>query len=131
MAQASLKMDFSEFNDKFGKYSKVVLQRRSKKGIREALQELKRDADEVPPKTPHLEGHLRGSGVVEDVRITMTSIAGTVRYRTPYAVRWHEAVGQAIKWSEPGVGPKYLSSKVIRFRKKYIRIVADAIRMGI
>lgn len=114
----------------------------------EAAAALKKDADEIVPKTPHLHGNLRGDAVrnakakgpskshpewypkkeKEDVGKGKLSI--TVTYRAPYANRWHEAVDEFINWSETGVGPKYLEAKIARkdLRDKYYGLIALHIR---
>lgn len=93
-------------------------------GLREAIQELKNDADNVRPRTPHLHGDLRGEYTISRVKLTKGRISSiTLVFEMPYAERWHEAVGLSINWSESGVGPKYLESKMSRFGKKYIAII--------
>lgn len=90
--------------------------------------QVKIDADEIPPKTPHLEGQLRGNVVVEMLKKAIVRIW----YMMPYAARWHEAVdnidpvtGRKINWSETGVGPKYIENKFMRFAEKYGQLMAE------
>ena len=128
-------MDFSNFDKKFKNIVQNAVPKDTAVGVREALQALKLDADNEPPRTPHLEGHLRGSGKVHKIQIFGKEISGeltfggkTVEFDVPYAARWHEAEPGTVKWSEPGVGPKYLESKMIRFIKDYMAIIAKVIR---
>jgi len=114
---------------------------------------VKHDADSVTPKTPHLEGNLRGDYDFVLEGITQSKVASTgnkggakakaserygakdiiakIIFRMPYAAKWHEAVGKKVAWSEAGVGPKYLESKLSMFRNKYFNMVADVIRAAL
>ena len=133
-------MDFTNFNKKFTKITEDAVPEDTVVGVREALQALKLDADNVPPRTPHLEGNLRASGKVKKVKILKKSISGALMYggkgtteegvefNVPYAHRWHEAEPGTVEWSEPGVGSKYLESKMIKFKKDYMKIIAEVIR---
>ncbi len=130
---ANFTVDFSDFNKKFKNIVQNAVPGSTKIGMREALQEWKLDADNVPPRTPHLEGHLRASGKVNNPEIKGEIIEGSVSYGgvefdVPYAAKWHEAEPGTVKWSEPGVGPKYLESKAVMFMKKYMAIIAAVIR---
>ena len=128
----------------------------AKKGMWEGAALLKKFADEIAPKTPHLHGNLRGDSVrgvkakgssksrkdwwpktAEESR--SDGLAVLVTYAAPYAARWHEAVGSQnafgdpINWSEDGVGPKYVEAKMARedLRNKIYQLVADVIKEGL
>lgn len=58
------------------------------------------------PLTPKKTGTLRRSFSITPVP-GPGSNAVILSFNTPYARRWHEALGP-VKWSEPGTGPKYL-----------------------
>ena len=68
-------MDFKDFNKKFNEIIKHAVPEDTAEGVRQALQQLKLDADNKPPRTPHKEGHLRGSGRVGKVSIWKKEIA--------------------------------------------------------
>jgi hypothetical protein len=97
--------------------------------------------------------HVQGSGGLvkpnpasapmgfESVRESYSSMAITAGFNIKYAARWHEInaqdlpflrdkLGRAyshhwpIKWTWPGVGPKYLESKMASNPKKYAKIIA-------
>jgi len=121
-------LDFRDFNKKFTDIIQRAAPKSVQIGLREAGQELKLDADNIPPRTPHKEGFLRGSGKVSEINIIGKSAEVTVSYDKPYARRWHEAEPGTVKWSEPDVGPKYLESKMVRFKNKYMEIIAAIIR---
>ena len=121
-------LDFSDFNKKFADIVQRAAPESTKIGLKEAGQALKLDADNIPPRTPHKEGFLRGSGKVSEVNIVGKSLEVAVSYDKPYARRWHEVEPGTIKWSESGVGPKYLESKMIKFKNKYMNIIAAVIK---
>ena len=58
-------------------------------------------------------------------------LVAKIIFRMPYAAKWHEAVGKKINWSEAGVGPKYLESKLSMFRRKYWGMVAEAVKAAL
>ena len=133
MSKGTYILDFSDFDKKFNQIVQAAIPDYGEHGIRLALDELKNDADDKPPRTPHKEGHLKGSGRVVNVKNIPSELSGELRYggvefNVPYAHRWHEAEPGTVKWSEPGVGPKYLESKAVRYAKKYTKIIAEAIR---
>ena len=141
-------LDFSEFNKAFFEYALKTAPAAAEKGMFEAISELKNDCDTVTPKTPHLEGNLRGDYtlVLEGVTQAKVQEIGSEHkgglsavqrvseiivkliFRMPYAAKWHEAVNRKVNWSEPGVGPKFAESKLMAFGKKYFGIVADRVR---
>lgn len=137
MKGVTFSLDFTDFDKKFEKIVRDAIPEVAADGLRQAGQEWKLDADNIPPRTPHLEGHLRGTGQVSKVNIEKEKIEVEVSYGkpspseqggAPYAARWHEAEPGTVKWSEPGVGPKFLESKAVRFAKRYFGIVAAVIR---
>jgi len=82
-------LDFRDFNKKFTDIIQRAAPKSVQIGLREAGQELKLDADNIPPRTPHKEGFLRGSGKVSEINIIGKSAEVTVSYDKPYARRWH------------------------------------------
>lgn len=100
-------------------------------GVNETLAALKIDSDTVTPKTPHLEGHLRADFIIQAKKVSGKNIEGLLVYNSPYAARWHEAEGEAINWSEAGVGAKYVETKITRYKEKYNAIMGEAIKRGI
>ena len=97
----------------------------SERAVFAAISALKNDADRIPPKTPHLEGHLRGDYKIE-VKQSIMGTDSQLTFLMPYAARWHET-GADINWSESGVGPKYVEKKIDRFRDKYLRIMGQVL----
>jgi len=152
---SSFNLDWKDFDKKFLAYAVGIAPNAAEKGLFEAISELKNDADNVTPKTPHLEGNLRGDYTLILEGITQSKLVeksggkgadhmkgggGTAErygakeiivklvFRQPYAAKWHEAVNKKVNWSEGGVGPKYLESKMMMFMRKYIGIVATRIK---
>jgi len=128
------KISFEDFDKKFLDFAINEAPKAAEQGIFAAVSELKNDADTVEPKTPHLEGNLRGQFDLSHKQEGERIIAELV-FKMPYAARWHEAendidpvTGSKVHWSEAGVGPKYVETKLIRFMKKYIGIATDYIK---
>lgn len=135
-----LDLDFSKF--KLDKVLKKASGKSLEKGLFNAGNEAIRDADNIPPKTPHREGHLKATGRVKDLKVSKNETEVTVSYGepsnkgglgqggAPYAARWHEVEPGTVNFTEPGAGPKYLESKLIRYAKKYMAIIAESIKRG-
>lgn len=160
MKDGGFSLDFTDFNKKFLEYALTTAPAAAEKGMWEALRELKADCDNVTPKTPLLEGNLRGDHtlILEGIttskveeksggkgkdhhkggskpaeRFGALNIIAQLIFRMPYAAKWHEAADRewsqgGVLWSESGVGPKYVESKMMMFMKKYIGIVATRIK---
>jgi len=127
-------LDFKDFDKKFLTFAVSSAPQAAENGLFAAISELKNDADTVSPKTPHLEGALRGIFDLSHKQERDAIIAQLV-FMMPYAARWHEAendidpvTGSKVHWSESGVGPKYVESKLVRFMRKYIGITTDFIK---
>ena len=143
----SFTLDMGEFMERL-KMADAVALSAARKGLWEGAAALKKDADEIVPMTPHLHGNLRGNarrGVkakgaskvnkdwwpkYENEDLGPSKFSVLVTYCAPYAARWHEAVDEAVNWSETGVGPKFLEAKMARndLRNKYFQIIADRIK---
>lgn len=147
MSEGSFTLDVSEFAERLRRADKVALSA-AKKALWEGAAALKKDADEIVPKTPHLHGNLRGNArrgakakgsskvrkewwpKYENEDLGSDKFSVLVTYAAPYASRWHEATDENVNWSEPGVGPKYLEAKMARkdLREKYYGLIADRIK---
>lgn len=122
-----LYFDTRDFEDRFFKYALRTVPKLVEEGLRIAGEELKDDADNIAPKTPKKEGILKSSGKVSAVKLDIGGTSVEVVYDMPYATRVHEGE-EDWKWSEPQSGPKYLESKMIKFKDKYISMIAENIR---
>jgi hypothetical protein len=155
MKDGGISIDFEKFNRAFFEYALKTAPAAAEKGMWEGLRALKADCDNVVPKTPLLEGNLRGDhtlileGVttskVEEItggkgrdhkkggskpaeRFGAKDIIAKLIFRMPYAAKWHEAVNKKVNWSEKGAGPKYVEVKLMAFGKKYFGLVAQRVR---
>jgi len=153
MKDGGFELDFSSFNRAFFEYALKIAPAAAEKGMWEALRALKADCDNVIPKTPLLEGNLRGDHTLILEGITQSKVeeksggmgkdhkrggASAIQhiaeiiakliFRMPYAAKHHEAVNRKINWSEEGVGPKYVETKLMAFGKRYFGMVASAVK---
>lgn len=126
----SLKLDRTDFQKKISSFEKMH-PKRVKKILLKTGDQVKVDADTISPKSPHLEGNLRDNYQILALEYNLIMIW----YMMPYAARWHEAVddidpitGGKIKWSEKGVGAKYLENKFLTLGEKYGALMAEFYR---
>lgn len=113
------------------------------KGLIAAVWQLRHNADNIPPKTPHLTGFLRGNKSSDAVQIkdraSGTRFEASIQYNASYAHRWHECGPEGStgekepNWSESGVGPQFLRKKLIdpALQKQYMTIMAEVIAEGL
>ncbi len=125
-----IKVDFSEFE---AGLKEAYARARSAGGVGlfEAANELLEDAITVRPLAPFDEGHLRGSARTKKAKYFMQQVEVDAGFNIEYAARWHEISPEKEKrvhWTLPGSGRKYLELKLTMFGKKYMAIVAEAIR---
>jgi len=128
----SFKMDFTAFDKTFFPLVVKRIPKSAEKGFVNAAWEMLRDADKEAPQTPKEFGDLRGSKKVEKPKILSNEISIEAGYTSKYATRQHEAEpGQFNYTKNKGAsqpGPKFLQSKMVRHKKKYIEIVALTIK---
>jgi len=127
-------LDTSDFDKKLDNLDKKIIPQASKEGLADGMDALLRDSIELPPQAPFKKGELHGS------------IAGTVKvfmkrgiifvlggFNKIYARRHHEVAPGTFKYTitKGGVtqpGPKFMQSKMAKYGKKYMEIVANSIR---
>ncbi len=124
----SFKMDFTAFDKTFFPLVEKKIPNSGEKGLVNAAWEMLRDADKEAPQTPKEFGDLRGSRKVDNPKITSNAISIEAGYTSKYATRQHEAEpGQFNYTTNKGAsrpGPKFLQTKMVRHKKKYMEIVA-------
>jgi hypothetical protein len=122
-------IDWDDFNGKFFPYALQTAPAAAEKGMWEAGREFKADCDNVYPKTPLLEGNLRGDytmilegvtqnkveektggkgkshgrgvSIAEELGRAALRIIFKLIFRMPYAAKWHEAIDKT--WEEGGI----------------------------
>ena len=128
--KSGFSLDFKEFNTKFTNLIRNAMPNAAEKGLFNAGGEMLRDADKEIPMTPFKYGDLRGSKIVENPKITANEISVTAGYNISYAAKLHEmpkTQADRTNWSLPGSGNKFLESKMVRNKEKYMKIVARTI----
>ena len=86
------------------------------------------DAINEQPTVPYRTGKLRSSGTFEVFPARNWRSCGlTVGFNATYAARVHQLPWYGAHWTEPGSGSYFLSSKLLRHRKEYIRSWAEAV----
>lgn len=121
-------MDFEAFIKTFYPLTEKKIPSSGEKGLTNAAFEMLRDADKEAPQTPKEFGDLRGSRKVEKPKTIRSTISIEAGYRSKYAARQHEAEpGEFNYTTNKGAsrpGPKFLQSKMVRHKNKYMEIVA-------
>jgi len=125
--------DLTVFEKSLVQVARVTMSEAARKGLYNAAAELIQDAIKVEPKVPRKEGPLIRSATraVDPNPDNISVLAG---FNIEYAVYTHEAADTAQvmpNWTEPGSGPKYLESKLPRFKDKYIKIACETIRKAV
>jgi hypothetical protein len=115
----SMRLDTSDFQKKISSFEKKH-PKITERILLKTADQVKIDADEIPPKTPHLEGQLRGNYQIK----ALNEFLVMIWFLMPYAARWHEATDPEPNWSEKGVGPKYLENKLLTLGAKYGELMA-------
>ena len=129
--QGSFTMDFKQFEKEFKRIAENAIPQEAGKGLFKAGNELLQDAVKEPPQAPKKKGKLWGSKRVTKAEVKKGEISVKAGFNIVYAARWHEAEPN-INWtttkgaSQPG--PKYLESKMGKYKNKYMEITADHIK---
>ena len=107
-------------------------------GMRRAVILIRGSMETTPPLVPlgksrkgYTGGHLRASWFQEFISNAAKGQVGVVfGFTANYAVYVHEMVGEQIKWSRAGSGPKFLESAVKRNSKEIVRLIALSMKTG-
>lgn len=122
-------MDMTNFDRDFQKLVRKAVPEDAEKGLVAAAWEMLRDCDEEEPKTPREIGDLRGSKMVEKAKVTSREISVTAGFNSEYAAYQHEKeMTERSVYTTPGTGSKFMQTKMIRNKTKYVQIAADYIR---
>lgn len=126
-------LDSSDFDKKFDKLVEEAIPGDAQEGLADGMNEVLRDSIELPPQAPKDIGDLWGSiaGTVKIiVKYAVLSVIGG--FNLKYAHRHHEVAPGTYKYTtDKGAtqpGPKFMQSKMAKYREKYMEIVAKAIR---
>lgn len=125
--ETGLTMDFKDFDKKFDRLVKKTIPEVAGQALFEVGPYILRDAIMEEPRAPHLWGGLWRSQRVLKPEFQAMAIMVTVGFNIAYAARLHEAPNNW-NWTLPGSGPKYLESKLIKNKRKYMEKAADKIR---
>ncbi len=125
-------MDFSEFDKLFYDLTQVKMIKSAKVGEFEAANEVLNDSIAKPLQAPKKTGDLWGSRKVEAVKEKKGEVSIVFGFNISYATKQHEAEPGTYSYTKTKgadkPGPKFMQSKMAMFAKKYMGIVAEAIR---
>ena len=130
MTKSGFFLDTKEFNAKFKQLTDKTIPSSAEKGLFEAGNRLTHDAITKPPQAPKDMGDLWGSRITEKVKTGRNNMSVRVGFNIKYAQRHHEVPPGTFHYTttkgatQPG--PKYLESKMIKYKDKYMWIVAES-----
>ena len=126
-------IDPDDFLKDFTKIVDSAIPELAGKSLFAAGNEWTRDAIVLPPQAPFKKGDLRGSKIVEKAKKARKDISVKVGFNIKYAARQHEAEPGEFNYTRTGAknpGPKFLESKMVTKKNKYMYIVAETIKAG-
>lgn len=122
--------DTSEFAASLKRLVTQVEPEATGRGLFAAGNELLRDAIQIPPQAPKEFGDLWGSARVTRAEIHGDQAEVQAGFNIEYAARWHEVpLSMRVNWTtdkgSSSPGPKYLETKLVQYREKYMVIVGN------
>ena len=135
--RSGLFMNTKMFNSTFTRYAKVTLKTKAKKGAFKAGSMIIQDCLKEEPKVPRKISDLQASHVVKPDPNPL-KLEVIIGFNKEYAAKMHEMPdktwnpkeGKQTVWTTPGTGPKYMTTKLVRFKDKYIAFIAMLLRTG-
>lgn len=140
MAKTGMTFDTKDFDVKLKNVTEKKIPSAAERGLFQTGALIIRDAILEQPQVPKSRGvtkeggrrgqgpgHLRRSQKIEKPKTVGKITSVEVGFNTEYAAVVHE-MPDTTQWSTPGTGPKYLESKLIRNKEKYMKNVADNIK---
>ena len=129
-AKTNFTLDTSQVEASLKRLVESVEPRATAQGLLAAGSQLLKDAQMIGPQAPKDTGRLWGSARVTETRVQNGLANVEAGFNIEYAAKWHEVgLGQKINWTTwkgaSNPGPKYLQSKMIAYRDKYMRIIGD------
>jgi len=131
MSKSGFFLDTKEFDAKFKKVTNNTIPSSYEKGLSKAIDELLADSINLPPQAPFKEGHLWGSRIKEKVKTNHNDTSVKGGFNIKYATRQHEVPPGTFHYTRTGAkqpGPKFMESKMIKYKDKYIWMVAEEIK---
>jgi hypothetical protein len=122
-------VDSRDFDKHFSRVVANTIPKLTNKGLVNAAGEALRDADLKEPYLPVDEKNLRGSKEIHGSK-DLFELFVEFGFNMIYAAYLHEKGKVGWNWTRPGSGPKFLSTKLVRYKDKYIKIVAVTIKKG-
>jgi len=118
-------IDFSDFDKQFERIVNSAIPGAAARGLKKSAAFLLRDAILEIPTVPKKEGNLRRTQQVNEP-VLKPDISVEAGFAADYSAKVHE-MPDTNNFTEPGSGPQYLSTKLIRNKEKYMKKVADEI----
>lgn len=140
MATTGFSLNTKDFDIKFARITGKTIPRATERAVFKTAALVLRDAIKEEPAVPKSRGvtkeggrrgqgpgHLRRSQKIEKPKVEHGAISVELGFNADYAAYVHEAPRSWL-WTTPGTGPKFLESKLIRNKEKYMANVAKEIK---
>jgi len=121
--RSKMTIDTKDFDIKFPKVTGKDIPEALAKAAYAVAGMIIRDAIMEEPRVPHLTGNLWRSQKIERPRIEKGEITIELGFDAEYAAAVHEMPSN-VDWTMEGSGPKFLESKVIKNKEKYMAEIA-------
>ena len=132
-------MDTKDFDISFKKIMEKTIPGAEEEGLMNMAPFIIRDAIVEEPTVPKSKGitkggtrsatpgHLRRSQKIEKPKRRHKEVSIEIGFNTPYAAKMHEMPANT-NWSTAGSGPKFLETKLVKNKEKYLKMIAETIR---
>lgn len=125
--KSGFSLDWKEFDRTFFPLVDRKIPDAGAEGLFNAAGEMLDDGDNEAPQAPFEFGDLRGAGQIEDPVFSLGKITVEVGYNMAYAAKLHESAPGEFNFVPRrnilNPGRKWLSTKMIKYKEKYMRIV--------
>jgi len=127
MAKTGMTFDTKDFDIKFPRVINKEIPEESARMEYKVASMVIRDAILEKPRAPHKTGNLWRSQKIEPPRILAGEITIELGFDAEYAATVHE-MPPGVTWTMAGSGAKFLESKLIKNKEKYMGMIAEGLR---
>ena len=121
-------MDFTEFDREFFRHVRRTVPTAALIALdRVTGPQVICDAIKEEPTVPKKTGNLRRTQALEPARLVGKDIEKVVGFEADYAAAVHEAPNDR-NWTEPGSGAKFLETKLMKNKERYMEKTARTIK---
>lgn len=125
--KGAFSMDFTDFDQRYFRHVLRTVPNAGLTAIDFVGADAIADAIKEEPTVPKDTGNLRRTQAFEPARIVGKNLEKIIGFAAEYAAAVHEAP-ENLNWQEPGSGPKFLESKLMKNKERYMEKAARLIK---